>query len=74
MKRVKGIRMLVKKVSYQEVLVNESDYDVGDLNDPMNLVEVAENMKNNAGDWSDWASTDWSDGEITLEQFEILTE
>ena len=73
MKNVKGIRMLVKKVSYQEVLVNESDYDVGDLNDPMNLVEVVEEMKElNMNQWV--SDVDWSDGEMTLEQFEILTE
>lgn len=73
MKRVKGIRMLVKKVSYQEVLVNESDHDVGDLNDPVNLTEVVKEMKElNMNQWI--SDTELADGEITLEQFEILTE
>lgn len=72
MKKVKSIRMVVKRVSYQEVLVNEEDHDVGDLNDPMNLVEVVEDMKCNSQDYV--SHDDWDIGELTIESFDIQSE
>jgi len=44
MKKVKNITMIVKRVSYQEVVVSDLTHTV-DLEDPNDILEVCDEMR-----------------------------
>jgi len=72
MKKVKNITMLVKRVSYQEVVVSDLTHDV-DLEDPNDILELCDDMRENPEAYCGCDENAWS-SETTIESLKVNCE
>lgn len=72
MKKVKNITMIVKRVSYQEVVVSDLTHDV-DLEDPNDILEVCDDMRENPEAYCEYES-DLISNELTIESLKVNCE
>jgi len=72
MKKVKNITMIVKRVSYQEVVVSDLTHTV-DLEDPNDILEVCDEMREKPEAYWDRDENAWS-SETTIESLKVNCE